>query len=216
MSMHPKPLSKSLVLQAMSKTGSNRAAARYLGVSFPHYKRYAKLYVDEESGQTLWEKHKNQSGTGIPKFLRNSGKNVALLDILEGRVPISHFTPEKIKSRMLEEGYLKDECNICKFHERRLIDYKVPLLLHYKDGNKTNFSLNNVQLLCYNCYFLTVGDIFTKKDIEKIEDYVDRPFHTTENSDWQLDEYQLERLSELGLDGPPVNLEDGSEFISRL
>lgn len=204
------------MLQAMSKTSSNRAAARYLAVSFQHYKRYAKLYVDEETGLTLWEKHKNQSGTGIPKYLRNKGKNVALLDIIEGRVSIAHFTPEKIKTRLLEEGYLKDECGMCGFHERRLIDYKIPLLLHYKDGNKTNFRLDNVQLLCYNCYYLTVGDIFTKKDVEKIEDYVDRPMKISEQSDWQLDDYQLERLRELGLESKPVPEDDGSEYISRL
>ena len=204
------------MLQAMSKTSSNRAAARYLAVSFQHYKRYAKLYVDEETGLTLWEKHKNQSGTGIPKYLRNKGKNVALLDIIEGRVSIAHFTPEKIKTRLLEEGYLKDECGMCGFHERRLIDYKIPLLLHYKDGNKTNFRLDNVQLLCYNCYYLTVGDIFTKKDVEKIEDYVDRPMKISEQSDWQLDDYQLERLRELGLESRPMPENDGSEYISRL
>jgi len=214
--MIAKPLSKSLMLQAMSKTSSNRAAARYLAVSFQHYKRYAKLYVDEETGLTLWEKHKNQSGTGIPKYLRNKGKNVALLDIIEGRVSIAHFTPEKIKTRLLEEGYLKDECGMCGFHERRLIDYKIPLLLHYKDGNKTNFGLDNVQLLCYNCYYLTVGDIFTKKDVEKIEDYVDRPMKISEQSDWQLDDYQLERLRELGLESRPMPENDGSEYISRL
>ena len=36
----PKPLSNQMVLAAMAKTKSNRAAARYLNVSYIHYKKY--------------------------------------------------------------------------------------------------------------------------------------------------------------------------------
>ena len=44
-----KPLSKQMVLAAMDKTKSNRAAARYLSVSYVHYKRYAKMYIDRRA-----------------------------------------------------------------------------------------------------------------------------------------------------------------------
>ena len=81
-----KPLSKEQILAAMDKTLSNRAASRYLNVSYQHYKKWAKIYTDEETGQSLFEKHKNQQGKGIPKFLRGSGKEPALIDIIEGRV----------------------------------------------------------------------------------------------------------------------------------
>ena len=40
----PKPLSKEDILRAMRFTKSNRAAARYLGVSYQHYKPWAKQY----------------------------------------------------------------------------------------------------------------------------------------------------------------------------
>ena len=56
----------------MAKTKSNRAAARYLNVSYQHYRKYAKLYKNED-GITLLEAHKNQAGKGIPKFLSNRG-----------------------------------------------------------------------------------------------------------------------------------------------
>ena len=42
------------------------------------------------------------------------------------------------------------------YQERRLYDYEVPLKINFIDDNKSNFSLNNIQLLCYNCYFLHV------------------------------------------------------------
>jgi molybdenum-dependent DNA-binding transcriptional regulator ModE len=45
-----KPLSKEDILRAMRFTKSNRAAAKYLGCSYQHYKPYAKLHKDEETG----------------------------------------------------------------------------------------------------------------------------------------------------------------------
>ena len=77
-----KPISKDMCLTAMDKTKSVKAAARYLNCSYHHLKRYVKLYVDEETGKTLFDKHKNQQGKGIPKFLRASGKEPALVDII--------------------------------------------------------------------------------------------------------------------------------------
>jgi hypothetical protein len=59
-----------------------------------------------------------------------------------------------------------------------------------------------------------VGDVFTPSDIASIEDSVPK-FNTSDAIEWELDDYQLERLKELGLHNTP-ELEDGSEFISRL
>ena len=39
-----KPLGKEMIVAAMNKTKSNRAAARYLNVSYQHYKKWAKQY----------------------------------------------------------------------------------------------------------------------------------------------------------------------------
>ena len=146
-----KPLSKEQIVAAQANTRSNMAAARYLHVSYIHYKRYAKMY-------NLFESHKNQSGKGIPKFLKGNGKDPALLDIIEGRISAAHFSPSKLKYRLIEEGYLLEECTMCGFKERRVLDYKMPLLLHFKDGNKSNYRSENIELLCYNHYFLTVGE----------------------------------------------------------
>ena len=157
-----KPLSKEQISAAQAKTKSNMAAARYLHVSYQHYKRYAKLYK-------LFEGHKNQSGKGIPKFLRGPKKMPHMLEIIEGRIAASSFNPNKLKYALIEQGYLLEECNVCKFNEKRVLDYKTPLLLHFKDKNSNNYSLDNVQLLCYNHYFLQVGDIFNKQDIKQLE-----------------------------------------------
>ena len=204
----PRPLTKEQILAAMAKTKSNMAAARYLNCSYVHYKKWAKIY-ESDTHENLFEQHKNQAGVGIPKFLRVGKKEPALLDIIEGRANASSFTPDKIKYRLITEGYLEERCAMCGFEERRVLDYKMPLLLNFKDGNKKNYKLDNIELLCYNHYFLTVGDIFTDKQIKGIEDH--KPVNQG-NVEWELDDYQLEQLEKLGLG----DNKDDEDYISRI
>ena len=204
-----KPLSKVQILGAVNKTKSNRAAARYLGVSYIHYKKWAKNYDATKGGYTnLFEQHKNQSGKGIPKFLNGGKKSPAILDIIEGRIDSSHFDAAKIKDKLIAEGLIDECCSSCTFSERRVLDYRVPLLMNFKDGSKKNYKLDNVELLCYNCYFLQVGNIFNDRQIQGLEE------HKTVNEskiDWEVDDYHLQRLKELGLED-----EDELDLISRI
>ena len=199
-----KPLSKEQIQAAQAKTKSNMAAARYLHVSYQHYKKWAKLYK-------LFDSHKNQAGKGIPKFLRGPKKMPHMLEIIEGRIAASSFDPNKLKYALIEQGYLLEECAICKFKERRVLDYKMPLLLHFKDNNSNNYSLDNVQLLCYNHYFLTVGDIFNDKDVKQIETKQEH-FGTSDKIEWEVDDYHLQRLRELGLEDE----DEVNQYISRI
>jgi len=116
--------------------------------------------------------------------------------ILEGGDGWQSFTPEKIKVRAINEGFLKECCDKCGFSERRVLDYKVPLLLNFRSGNKADYRLENLQLLCYNCYFLFVGNVFTDgqlQDIESNREAKEKSF------DWQLDDKQIENMKSLGL-----------------
>lgn len=205
----PKPLTKEQVLAAMNSTTSNRAAARWLHCSYTHYKKYAKLYTGDD-GRTLFQIHMNQSGKGIPKFLSHKGKLPPLKDIVSGKIPIEHFTPQKIRDRLLQEGYLMARCYSCGHEEQRVIDGKQPLLLDFKDKNKKNFELDNIQLLCYNCYFLYVGNVLTDKQVMGIEDYVPK---NEAKVDWEVDDHYIEHLKELGLWESPTN--PGEEYIAR-
>ena len=200
-----KILTKEDILRAQKVTRSNMAAARYLHVSYNHYKKYAKMY-------NLFEDHKNQAGKGIPKFLRGPKKMPHMLEIIEGRMAASSFDPAKLKYALIEQGYLLEECSVCSFKERRVLDYKVPLLLHFKDNNSNNYSLDNIELLCYNHYFLTVGDIFNNKDIKQIESKQEH-YGTSEKVEWEVDDYHLQRLKELGLDEEEDNT---NQYISRI
>jgi hypothetical protein len=210
----PKPISKDMCLAAMDKTKSVKAAARYLNCSYHHLKRYMKLYVDEESGKSLFELHKNQQGKGIPKFLKGRGKEPALIDIIEGRIDAASFSPEKLKYRLITEGHLEEECGNCGFKEHRVTDYKVPLILHFKDKNKLNYRKENIHFLCYNCYFLFIGEVFSERDIIKLEDNKSVT-KTTDAVDMQLDDYHLQRLREIGLDGKnPTDDDDPYNLVS--
>lgn len=205
-----KILKKEDILRAMKTTRSNRAAARYLHVSFTHYKKYAKIYKDEETGSTLYQLHKNQSGKGIPKFLTNGGKEPPIIDLIEGRIPVEHFDPQKIKQRLIFEALLDEKCAYCGFSERRVLDTKVPLVLNHKDGNKKNWNLVNLEFLCYNHAFLYATSPITDKQVEAMEDYVDR---NIEEVNWELDEHHIEHLRELGL--YQEEEKPGEKYISR-
>jgi len=202
-----KILTKEQILAAQARTKSNKAASRYLHVYFNHYKKYAKMYKDEESGKSLFELHLNQAGKGIPKF---AGEESPLEDIIEGRVPSKYVDRKRLKERIISEGLLIEKCYHCGFTEQRIVDARAPLILHFKDGDKINFQLSNLGLLCYNCYFLYVGDIFSGKELHAMENYQENP--SKAEPDWELDEHMIEHLRELNLyDDEPTS---GSEFIA--
>ena len=204
-----KILSKDDLERAMKMSRSNFAAARYLHVSYNHYKKYAKMFKNDE-GVTLLEAHKNQQGKGIPKFAVAGIDNIPLMDVLEGRVPIEHFDPRKIKARLLSEGKLVEVCNSCNFAERRVTDQKTPLILNFKDGNKKNWHLENLEFLCYNCSYLYAASPIEEKQAEAMEDYV----KTKEDEpDWEMDDHHIEHLKELGLYD---NDDQEEDYISRL
>ncbi len=150
-----KPFTKEDILRAMRITKSNRSAARYLGCSYQHYKKWAKQYIDQKTGKTLFEIHLNPFGVGIPKFAVNSQSKKTAADslksILNNGIEIDHFKPKEIKEALLREGFLEHKCYNCDFREERVIDRRIPLLLNFRDKNKRNYTLENLEMLCYNC-----------------------------------------------------------------
>lgn len=191
------------ILIAQAHTRSGKAAARYLGCDYYTYRKFAQMYNNEETGKTLFDSHKNSSGKGIRKFFSTRWGNKSdfkIEDLIEGRVSIESYNVNNFKFKLLRECYLKEECYNCGFHERRLTDNKIPLLLNFKDGNKKNWRLDNLELKCYNCFFIYVGDIFTKKQTMHLEDYnTSLSKADTKEVRWDLDEDHLEKLKRLGL-----------------
>jgi hypothetical protein len=204
-------ISKEDCLRAMQNSKSNRGAARFLRCSFVHYKKFARTYVNDQ-GVTLWEVHKNQSGIGIPKYLPNKGKQAPLKELIEGKISVASFEPAKIKQRLIFEGYLKEECSRCGFHEERVTDHKIPLVLQFKDRNKVNYELTNIELMCYNCSFLYSVSPITDRQVIAMEDSVDRQ---AVDFDWEIDDTMKEHLESLGLWKDEFDPTDSSQYISE-
>ena len=150
-------LSEANIRYAMQNSNSNAGAALFLNVDIKTYKKYAKLYVDL-SGKSLWEIHKCVDKKGIPKK-RYSNRDwlikYTISDILAGKFP--HLSPAYVKDRLLNCGHYPPVCSNCGFNERR-VDGKIPLVLDYVDGDRTNHREDNIRILCYNCSFMLAGE----------------------------------------------------------
>lgn len=141
-----KIITESEIIEAIERTPSAKKAAKYLGVSYPTYKRYSRQYGI----------HKTK-GWPITKGLQAKGPinpyhgKYPINDILDGKHP--DFPIHRLKDKLIRSGIKNAECEQCGFKERRITDGKLPLLLNFEDGNNKNHKIENIRLLCYNCTF---------------------------------------------------------------
>lgn len=141
-----RPLLKFEIQEANANTKSAAAAARYLGVVYKTYKKYAELYG-------LFEEQKNEVGIGIAKgYSMSQPHSTKLKDIFDNKHP--DYPLQRLRWRMVARGLLKDECSCCGFAEKRITDQKTPLLLVFKE-EQGDYTPTNLIILCYNCCFLT-------------------------------------------------------------
>jgi hypothetical protein len=225
---------------AMEMTYSNKAAAVFLRVSYNTWKRQAKLYIDQETGLSLFDKQckkyldharevrnawvrKNRVGKrksddpnyvpakrgrkkkiltpeeeaaklankrkpgrprkekvveiekkkpskkkgrkpprwniikNHPDWIKNIKKQVPLEDIMANKKPDA--TWHLYIERLIKAGHLEEKCSRCGYGACRSIDGHKPLKLHQKNHDYSDYSLDNVELLCYNCYYIHVGNL---------------------------------------------------------
>lgn len=151
-----RPLLAKDILIAQEHTQSAAQAARYLNVNYATYRKYAVLY-------DLFKNHTNKTGKGIP---RKKMKGLFGLDaILNGEHPT--YDRGKLKERIIRAGKLPERCNLCGFDQKRVFDGRCPLVLHSLDGDNHNLRLENLELRCYNCSYLTTGVVSAKSEMKK-------------------------------------------------
>ena len=139
-----------------------KSAARLLGVNYNTFKKYAKLY-------DVFNPKPDRSG--IPST-GNSGWNAGgakLEDLLGGKHP--NYPHWKLQERMIRGGYLAQECCNCGYDDYRERDMRGPYLINFLDNDPTNHSLDNMVLICYNCFFLmkpTGRMLTTPKNVDNL------------------------------------------------
>lgn len=89
----------------------------------------------------------NQGCKGLSK---PNGQELSLLEYLEKSVDIQS---NKVRKKLLDEGYKEYKCECCGLIE--WLGEPIPLELHHKDGNRFHNELDNFQLLCPNCHAKT-------------------------------------------------------------
>lgn len=124
-------------------------AAKFIGVSYPTYKKYAQSYGLHTTKGFV----KDNNGIGRKKRgLTNPFKGkYPIGEILENKFP--GFPVHRLKDKLIRAGIKEAKCEQCGYGERRITDGKLPLLINFEDGDCKNFKLENLKLLCYNCTF---------------------------------------------------------------
>ena len=89
----------------------------------------------------------NQAGKGLSK---GSSQYMTLIDYLANSKDIQ---TNKIRLKLLKEGYKEYKCEKCGLSE--WLGQPIALEVHHLDGDRTNNTIENFQLLCPNCHAQT-------------------------------------------------------------
>jgi len=117
-------------------------ASKLVGMSYGIFKRKAiKL--------NCWSP--NQGGKGVKDG--PSSRRIPTQEILEGKHP--QYQTYKLKIRLIDEGFIKDECMKCKWGEKPEGVKYTPCELEHNNGIPTDHRWENLSLLCPNCHSLT-------------------------------------------------------------
>ena len=140
-----RPIFRSEIEEAKTHSPFATRQAKWLGVHPRTYRKYCRMY-------NIWDPHPNEKGKRN-LFNPERGKYPIakiLAGDFNGNPLVSNFM---VIDKIIRSKTFPARCNICGYNKRRIIDRKMALLLDHKDGDQTNFKLDNLQILCYNCTF---------------------------------------------------------------
>lgn len=159
--------------RAMKYNNTSLAAAAYLGITVQTFNKHMKMYKYKD-GRTLLQRFAEEKKERGPKGNQDLNRGLTrefLSHVLDTGFIGRRFHPNLIKMKLMDEGYIPNVCECCGMNGVREMDMKAPLLLSFKDTIRSNWKLDNLQVLCYNCYFLKVGDLMLPEAQEILEFY---------------------------------------------
>jgi hypothetical protein len=128
-----KEFSKKEIEEAISTSSNMSGAAKHLKVDWRTFRWNAEKYG-------LY----SPSEPGVKQKFN-------LEDILSGKHP--QYSTSHLSKRLVKEGLKEYKCECCGIKEWN--SNKISLELNHKDGDNSNHSLSNLELLCPNCHSQT-------------------------------------------------------------
>lgn len=130
---------KDQILQWIDENQSKAFISKELNCKQDTLNRYLKIMGIEYLG--------NQSGKG---FTKSNSTKMTLEEYLANSTDIQ---TNKIRKKILEEGIKAHRCESCGLET--WLGQPIPLEVHHKDGNPSNNTVENFELLCPNCHAFT-------------------------------------------------------------
>lgn len=161
-----RPLLRSEIEEAIKVSPFCSDQAKHLGVSVCTYRKYAKPLG-------LWNPQPHHKGCKKQPWSSEKGK-YPLTKILKGEFNGNRLVSDwMVKKKLLRAG-VPEQCAVCGYNKKHMVTGRVPLLLDHMDGDRGNFSHDNIRLLCWN------------DTIECGRGYLTRYFRRID-PDWQAD-----------------------------
>lgn len=125
-----------------------------INLYFPEYLKERKEELRKLYERGDWDKLNDENVVGTYEILRRNH----MKDVFTGKV--SGSSQKKVQQWVLDYDILPKKCNSCGYNHHKLDERSgeeiYPLILNFIDDNEKNCTLTNLELLCYNCYFIKI------------------------------------------------------------
>lgn len=159
------------IINAMESCNSLRDMAIYLRVHRDTLVKYCKLLIHSESGKSYFDLIKNRSEAKNKKSKYEYTDPKLFEKMLSGES--THINYSMLKRELIAQGYFDNSCSKCGFSEQNISTGEVPLVLAFNDMNMKNTTIDNLDIVCPNCYSLTFEPLSSSRTgFIKINGYV--------------------------------------------